>query len=214
MQTTIAENQKIMWLPMNDITSTIEYDTRTCVSAPVKQPIVWKVSKVDNTNPNGIVHYTLAQERWNEHTDAFEYEHEEEKDDFSPIFDPKRKVIGMYADYYISNITPTEPKENTPNNIYGKITYKANPEIRVGGNFKKFTLTFYDGNEEIKVPEGEWSYEINGADCSSILDIDDQREILRLKFVGDSEYIGSVITITYTTTDNIKTSLDVEVIGL
>lgn len=215
VQTTTPENQKIIWLPMNELTSTITYDQRIVVSSVVKVPIVWSVSKVDNTNPNGITHYTLAQDRWNEHTDAFEYEHEDGKEDFSPIFDSKRKVIGMYADYYVSNITPTEPEIETPIKIYGKIFYNAQPELRVGGSYKKFTIKFFDGEEEIKLLPGDWSFTMNGQDCSALLTTIKQDGLIKVKFNGDSDYIGSVITIKYITTDmKIDTSINVEVIGL
>lgn len=213
VQTTVAENQKIIWLPMNDITSTITYDERIAISAAVKTPIVWSVSKVDNTNPNGIAHYTLSQERWNEHTDVFEYEHEIGKDDFSPIYDSSRKIIGIYADYYTSNITPVEP-EMTPPSYYGEITFSAKPEVKVGGGYKKFTIKHYRNGSEIPLPTGTWTYTIDGVNCSSSLDVIQSGDLLKIKFIDSDTYIGSVITIKYTTTDGIETYQDVEVVGL
>ena len=214
IQTSVPENQRICLLPMNDLSSTIFYDQRFAISSPIKIPISWQASKVDNTNPKGIQTLTFAQTRWNEHTDAFEYEHEDGKEDFSPIFDSKRKVIGMYADYYLSNITPTEPEIETPIKIYGKIFYNAEPTLKVGGSYKKFTIKFFDGEEEINTINGNWTYEIDEVDCSSLLQINQQDNIVKIKFIGGDSYIGSVITIKYKTINKIETSVDVEVVGL
>lgn len=215
MQTTIPENQRICLLPMNDISSTIFYDQRFAISSPIKTPISWIVSKVDNTNPKGINTLTFAQNRWNEHTDAFEYEHQDGMEDFSNIYNPKRKIIGMYADYYLSNIKPIEPEIETPNKIYGKITYNASPELKVGGSYKKFTIRFYDADEEITLLPGNWLFTLNGNDCSNLITTIQQDNLIKIKFVGGNEYIGSVINIAYITDDNkITTSISAEIVGL
>lgn len=215
VQTTIPENQNVAWFPMNEITSTIFYDLRIVKSAPIKTPIVWKVSKVDNTNPKGITHFTFSQDRWNEHTDAFYYDIDKKhnKREFTHEFDLSRPLLGIYADYYSTNITPTEYKPET-RNVYGKITYNSQPEIKVGGGYKKFTVTFYQDDKEITLPNGTWSFEKDGADCSDLLEIIYSDNIAKVKFVGNDSYIGSVVTIKYTTEDNDIAFVDTEVVGL
>jgi hypothetical protein len=200
---------------MNEITSTIFYDLRIVKSAPIKTPIVWKVSKVDNTNPKGITHFTFSQDRWNEHTDAFYYDIDKKhnKREFTHEFDLSRPLLGIYADYYSTNITPTEYKPET-RNVYGKITYNSQPEIKVGGGYKKFTVTFYQDDKEITLPNGTWSFEKDGTDCSDLLEIIYSDNIAKVKFVGNDSYIGSVVTIKYTTEDNNIAFVDTEVVGL
>lgn len=213
VQLTMPENQRVCVLPMNEISATIFYDQRIAISSPVKTPIIWKCSKVENTNPKGLVRLTFAQERWNEHNDAFEYEHIDGQDDFSNEYNSSRKVIGIYADYYSSAVTPVEP-EISVSFIRGEITYSALPQLKVGGGYKKFTVTFYEGDEIIDFLPGSWSFEINGEDKSDIVSITENENLLKVKFNGDDSYIGSVMTIKYTTDNGIETSVDVEIVGL
>ena len=213
IQLTMVENQRICILPVNDRSTTLFYDTRVVISIPMKEPLVWKISKVETNNPKGVIHFTFAQDRWNEHTDAFEYEHEDGKDDFSSIYDPARKVVGMYADYYESNIEPKDPEIHL-SNIYGEFTYSGQPQVKIGGSYKKFTVTFYDKGNEISLPSGNWKYEIDGNDASYLLSIIEFNEIVKVKFNGGDEWAGSILKIKYTTTTGEEASVDVELIGL
>ena len=70
---------------------------RLVLSALIKKPHVWQISKVENTKPLGIIKITLDQDSWDEHTDYVNLETGE-----------------MYADYYTSDIAPTDPTEPTP----------------------------------------------------------------------------------------------------
>lgn len=214
IQLTMPENQRVCVLPMNEISSTIFYDQRIAISSPVKTPVVWKCSKVDNTNPKGLVRLTFAQERWDEHNDAFEYEHIDGLTDFSNDYDSSRKVIGIYADYYSSTLVPKEVEIENTSNIYGTIIYKAKPQLKIGGGNKKFTIVFLDGDEEIDLIPGSWSFELNGESISDLVEYKEEGNVLSVKFLGDDSYIGSIIKITYTTSTGIITSVDVEIIGL
>lgn len=217
VQTTTPENQKICILPMNEVSSTIFYDQRIVISSVIKTPITWQVSKVENMNPPGTNILTFSQSRWNEHTDAFEYEHEDGKDDFSPFYDSSRKVIGMYADYFKSEITPVEPQKEPTQNIHGEITYSGQPQIKVGGSYKKFTLQFYKDNELLSMmPDNNWEYLIDGVDCSNLFLVIPEDNTIKVKFnnaIGDESYIGSVLTLR-NITNNITTSIDIEIVGL
>ena len=64
------------------------------------------------------------------------------------------------------------------------------------------------------LPEGSWSFEKEGVDCSDLLEIIYSDNVAKIKFTGDDSYIGSVVTIKYTTNDNDIASTDVEVVGL
>lgn len=211
IQLTMVENQRICVLPMNDITGTLFYDQRVAISVPLKEPICWKLSKVETAAPRGVTRLTFAQDRWNEHTDAFHYDDGE----FSPIYYPDRNVIGMYADYYESGITPVEPV--TPDNlpkIYGEITYSALPQVKIGGSYKKFTITFYDDGTEIPLPSGHWEFEIDGTDATDLLSTIEDGNTIKVKFNGDDSWTGAILKLTYITDTNIKTTIDVEVVGL
>lgn len=215
IQTTIPENQRICLLSMNEMTSTIFYDQRIVISSPIQTPVVWKCTKVDNTNPKGINTLTFSQDRWNEHTDAFEYYSKDGIKDFSNKFEPNKKVLGIYANYYVSAIEPTEQtnKDEKPS-IYGNITYNALPQLKVGGSYKKFTIQFYDNNGEIPIIDGIWKFEINNKDVSDLVTTNIDLNTIKVKFLGNDSYIGTVMNIKYITYDSIETSVDVEIVGL
>ena len=200
---TTIENQKICWLSFNEKTSTIFYDQRTAISEPRKEPVVWKCSKVEDMNVKGIIRLTFAQDQWRPHTDYIET-------------DPDGTVIGLWADYYTdSGVAPEKelPKED---NVYSEITYVGKPNIKVGGSFKKFTVTFYDEGDPIDYKLGHWSFAIDGVDASSLIQTDttdvDQNQI-KVKFTGSEDYMGKTLKVEYSSTTGIVSSVDIQITG-
>ena len=125
--------QKI-WIPINPITEQLSYieenkNKRLVLSALIKKPHVWQISKVENTKPLGLIKITLDQDSWDEHTDYVNLETGE-----------------MYADYYTSEIAPTDTTEPifTQSSIYGIITASTST-IKVGGSYKTLTVNLFDG---------------------------------------------------------------------
>ena len=204
---TTVENQRKFILPYNDISKTIFYDQRMIVSPPLDTPIAWRISKVEGINPLGVIHYTLAQDVWNEHTDYIEY-------------DDNGNWLGAYADYYKeinlpSDITSTPEPE--PYNTYAEITYAGTePHIKVNGSYKKITITYYDPTEEIvdQTP-GDWSYWIGDVDASDLVKVfeTDSPNTIKVKFIGDEEYLGKVITIK-NTRDAVVGTLQLQIVSL
>lgn len=126
--------QKI-WIPINPITEQLSYveenkNKRLVLSALIKKPHVWQISKVENTKPLGLIKITLDQDSWDEHTDYVNLETGE-----------------MYADYYDSDISPIDPTEPTPtpSSNYGTITASTST-IKIGGSYKTLTTSVYDEN--------------------------------------------------------------------
>ena len=126
--------QKI-WIPINPITEQLSYveenkNKRLVLSALIKKPHVWQISKVENTKPLGLIKITLDQDSWDEHTDYVNLETGE-----------------MYADYYDSDISPIDPTEltSTPSSKYGTITASTST-IKIGGSYKTLTTSVYDEN--------------------------------------------------------------------
>ena len=103
---TRPDNQFKLWAGLNPITESFWYnsdDTKTMrlvVSAPTKNVLIWSVTKIENAQPIGLQKLTLYQTSWNEHTDGYAYD---EYGNYVP-----------YADYYDSNIEPTDPDTPSP----------------------------------------------------------------------------------------------------
>ncbi len=205
---TSVENQKIIWLPMNEITKKIFYNQRVAISQYREEPIVWKCSKVEDMNVKGITRYTFAQDLWNAHTDYIEKDEDE-------------NVIGMWCDYYDNGeVLPLVPIE-IPTTVYSVLSYSGlKPEMRIGGSYKKFSVTFYDDDEIIDFRNGVWTFTIDGIDVSSLittLDSSQSTDVdvnqIKAKINASAEYIGKVLVVGFESNDGIKSELEINLLG-
>lgn len=187
--TTSVQNQNIVWLPMCPYTETIYYtyingdynNQRLIISAPIEQPITWKVSKVDNYQPFGIQKITVAQDRFNPHTDYVNLETGE-----------------MYADYYSSAVTPVDTDMVNTNTCSIKVN---SAKIKVGGSYKLLTALFYDNNgTDITndITNIQWNFSIEGNvlnnDLLGTLSTNNSNQI-KIKFANDRTYLTRLIDI-------------------
>lgn len=203
--TTIEDQGKFL-VPLNRETEKIYYGLRLLIDAKVlTEPRSFEVSKINRITPNGLVRVTLAQKLFDQHNDYIEK-------------DEDGRVIGMWADYYKSDIPVEDPKETPePQKIYCKITHTGTkPEVKIGGNFKTFTVKFYDDVGETYVRHGFWKYEIDGKDAQNLIEtkiISDDK--MKLKFHADEDsYIGKDLVISYVSDGGISTSITMNIAGL
>ena len=197
--TTSQENQNKVWLPLNTITEKIWYtneqsqNMRVLVSAYTDNPVAWTISKVETANNLGIQILTLYQDFFDQNKDYIEK-------------DSNGNIIGLWADYYDSNIEPTDPDtpSPTPSTIYGKITASTST-IKVGGSYKTLTLKLYDAdNNEVtdnySSATFDWSCYIKGNETD---DLSDKVTWLngnlfnqaKIKFADDRSYLNKVLII-------------------
>ena len=192
--TQTAENQEVMWLPTNEDTKTIFYDTKFLKSESGRMPpLAWKVSKIEDTAAIGITRFTMTQEQ------------------FDPARDNAEKMIG---NYYESAVSPEIPEtEETPTISDLEITYSGSPAVRAGGGYKKFTLkSRVDDNLVDCTDDIEWSVDFPDGDVTklttSVVD-----NIFKVKCTNDYSLIGKTFTIT-AKVENSSKSMIVEVISL
>ena len=193
---------------MNDITKTIFYDQRVVISQLRDEPVVWKCSKVEDMNVKGIARYTFAQNLWNAHTDYIEK-------------DEDGNVVGMWCDYYDNGEVLPTPLPETPSTIYSILSYSGlKPDMRIGGSYKKFTVTFYDDNEVIEHKNGTWTFSIDGTDVSSMittLDSSQSTDVaenqIKAKIATSTDYIGKILVVGYESDDGIKSELEINLLG-
>lgn len=203
--------QKI-WIPINPFTERLSYlngegkNQRIVLSAPIEKPLVWQVSKVENTKPLGIIKITLDQDVWDNNTDYVNLDTGE-----------------MFADYYDSNIEPTDPDtpSPTPSNTHGKITASTST-IKVGGSYKTLTLKLYDTDDN-EVTDNyssatfDWTCYIKGNETDDLSDkvtwlngsLFNQKKI---KFTDDRSYLNQILIIKCVV-DGVEVSEEFELIG-
>ena len=209
------DNVDKAYLPLNDITENINYvdenstNQRMIISAKTKHPLAWKLTKLENTKPIGLLQLTFSQTSFDQNNDYIE------KDDDG-------NIIGMWADYYEST-TPTDPDtpSPTPSTIYGKITASTST-IKVGGSYKTLTLKLYDvdGNEvtdNYSSTTFDWTCHIKGNEADDLSDkitwlngsLFNQKKI---KFSDDRSYLNKILVIKCVV-DGIETVEEFELIG-
>lgn len=192
--TQTVENQEVMWLPTNDDTKTIQYDTKFLKSEPGRYPpLSWKISKVEDTATQGITKFTMTQEMFNSSTDNAEL---------------------MIADYYESAVEPELPEmEEIPTISDLEITYSGKPVVRAGGGFKKFTLKSRVDDKLVDCTDDiEWSIDFLSGDSTKLQTLIDGN-IFKVKCINDYSLIGETFTITAKTKYSLK-SMVCEVISL
>ena len=202
---------------MNSISETIFYNHRIIIDnrGVSTEPRAFQISKVNRVSHNGICTVTAAQDRFDQHTDYIEK-------------DESGNVIGMYADWFKSDITPTTVLPDISRDeddhsilipsITSTITVTGKPQFRIGGSAKTFTITFKNEEGEI-LPDhdpGMWSFyvgdELLPNNLFDLTLLDDGVKI-KVKFLGDDSYIGKILTVK-NTSEEITASLDVEILPL
>lgn len=170
-----------MWLPTNDDTKTILYDTKFLKSSPGRYPALkWTITKIEDTAIEGISQFTMAQTQ----------------------FDPaKDNADLMIADYWESAINPELPELEEIPTVYNlEIIYSGLPAVKAGGGYKKFTLKQHVDDKLVDATgDVEWSVDFGGNEDKLDLPIQDKSYICKVKCVNDYSLIGKTFTITATT---------------
>lgn len=197
-------------MPLTRETENIFYNLRIIIDNKIlTEPRAWRVTKVNRVGVKGVSMVTLAQDHFDKNKDYIE-------------LDENGNVIGMWADYYKSGITPEE-NTNKEDNSYAIISYSSvNPEIKVGSNtFKKLDVTFYNGDNLTTPILGVWEitsdYTYNGNTISQIIETEIVNDYqLKIKIPKSSiadMWIGKKMTVKYKYNKQ-EVSYDIAIKGL
>lgn len=204
-------------MPLNPITENLWYtkeddkNMRMVVSAKTKHPIVWTLTKVENASPLGIQTLTFYQNYWNEHTDYIEKNSD-------------GNIVGMWADYFSSEITPTDPSTpSSPSPPLSFITAKISTStstIKVGGSYKSLAVNlFNDSDEDVTSEyvdaEFTWVCSIGDEDWTDKVTWRNGTEFnqMKVKFPSDSSVLNRILSIKCVITIDDK-SVESEVLQL
>lgn len=193
---TSQENQDKVWLPLNPITEKIWYtnesskNMRVLVSSFTDNAIAWQISKVENAQPLGVQKLTLYQDFFDQHRDYIEK-------------DSDGNIIGMWASYFDSEITPTDPSTPTtpPSSITARISASTST-IKVGGSYKNLTVNlFNDSNEDITTEYADatftWTCSIDDEDWTDKVTwrVGTEYNQKKVKFPNDTSVIGKILSV-------------------
>lgn len=191
--TQTVENQEVLWLPTNDDTKTILYDTKFLKSSPGRYPpLRWTITKIEDTATEGISKFTLAQ------------------DQFDPTKDNAELGIANYYDSYV------EPEivemEETPTVSDLEIIYSGSPAVRAGGGYKKFTLKERVDGKLVDATDVTWNIDFQDGDLTK-LESSVKDNVLKVKCLPFYDLVGRTFTVIAERKHSSK-SLIVEVISL
>lgn len=185
-----TDNQNKLILPMNSITEKFWYtdddskNMRVIVSALMENPTVWKITKCESASPLGLQKLTLYTNFFNEHTDYVNFETGE-----------------MYANYFDSEIAPTDPSTPTPSSITARISASTST-IKVGGSYKNLTVNlFNDSIEDITTEYADatftWTCSIDNEDWTDKVTWRAGTEYnqKKVKFPSETSAIGKILTV-------------------
>lgn len=193
---TSQENQDKVWLPLNPITEKIWYtmdsskNMRVLVSSYTDNAIAWTISKVENAQPLGVQKLTLYQDFFDQHRDYIEK-------------DSDGNIIGMWANYFDTNITPTDPSTPTtpPSFITARISASTST-IKVGGSYKNLTVNLYnESNEDITTEYSDatisWTCFIDDEDWTDKVTWRNGTEYnqKKVKFPNNTSVIGKILSV-------------------
>lgn len=184
-------------LPLNDITKSFGHvlenneNQRLILSAKTDNPLAWKVSKIENTKPIGIIKSTLKEDVFNPTTDYIEYDENNEY------------IIGMWADYYSSIIEPKtlEEYEHEKKQEVHCIIESSNYSINNGKSYRTLTCIYHDEYENdissAYIDEEKlYKFTIDNEDVSEFVKyiVKEDKNKLKLKFNND-KYIGKLLNV-------------------
>ena len=150
------------------------------------RPLVFEVSKLEDTFPCGVTKVTLKQDHFNKNTDNTEL---------------------RICNYYESPVTPQEP-------ISEDITLSCSGStrtLRVGGSKRIISVT-----SDIKDNSVTWSYEFKGSklsieELSNDFEISEGENTLSINALLNYDNLGKVIKITATLPNKQPSSIELEV---
>jgi hypothetical protein len=186
--------QKVL-LPLNNLTENIRHlkedgtNQRLIISAKSTKPLTWKVSKVENTKPIGIVKLTMEEDSFNVRKDYVEH-------------DDDGYIIGMWADYWQNpDVEPSTPDMTVTTTTRCELTASTS-SIKDGGSYKTITAKYYSGNDEVTDTYRDenhlWSYLVGNEDVSDNIteSVQADANIIKIKFkTDDRRYLGKALTV-------------------
>ncbi len=139
-----VENQNKIWLPTTPYTQTLNYGQFVLMNDDGRAiPLRWKVSKIEDLQPQGLTKVTFTQEMTSLHTDCAKFgiadwcKCEDHTTTKSEVCKYCREKEPCYIDAGLEM-----PEIEYP---HGRILYNGKDStLRVGGSSKVFTVEFWD----------------------------------------------------------------------
>ena len=186
-------------VPTNSDTVKIGYNQRFIISDPKRYPpVVYQVSKIEDTQPHGLTTFKFTQET------------------FDPVHD--NAELGI-CNYYDTELSPIDSSDK-PIHERLEITYNGTkPTVKVGGSEKVFTVQLPEDNHfDVKwsLSDGTNTYGDSYENYTKIFGdytVTTEDRNLRLKVARNYDIVGTILTIKALCADGSEGEVKVEVVG-
>lgn len=196
----MGNNVEKILLPLNPVTESIYYtddneNMRMIISAKVKQPNTWRVTKVENTKPPGLLSVTVEQTPFNPHTDYLE-------------INENGDIVGMWADYY-KGTTPIEIPSAETSSIRCVVSASTN-NIKIGGSYRTLRARLFNKNNEDITAEyiigaSNWKCYLNNEDITDSSDVtwskQENNGEIKVKLANNRSYLDESLKFVCTVDD-------------
>lgn len=197
---TFVDNITSAIMPTNDDTVTIGYNHRFMITDPRRTtPLVWAVSKIEDSTPFGLTEFKFTQET------------------YSPTLDNKELLL---CNYYDSEMTPSVPDSEPSSTDVFDIKYNGTkPSIKVGGSAKVFTAQLPDSNHfDImwSLSDGVKTYKKSYDNYTATFGdytVTAEDRTFKVNVALNYDLVGTILTIQAECADGSKGEIQVEVIG-
>ena len=199
-RTTAVDNVTAAIVPTNSDTVKIGYNQRFIISDPKRYPpVVYQVSKLEDTQPHGLTTFKFTQETFNPDADNAE--------------------LGI-CNYYDTELPPIESSDK-PTHERLEITYNGTkPTVKVGGSEKVFTVRLPEDNHfDVKwsLSDGTNTYGDtydNYTETFGDYTITTEDRNLRLNVARNYDIVGTILTIKALCADGSEGEVKVEVVSV
>ena len=190
---TFVDNITSAIMPTNNDTITIGYNHRFMITDPRRTiPLVWTVSKIEDSTPFGLTEFKFTQET------------------FNPVLDNKELML---CNYYSNPVEPEKVDTETKLKARAEITFSGKKaDVKVGGSFKTFTPVF--SGEGVTVDK--WLISDEKGDITTDTENYTVQYVgskMKLKVAQNYSLIDKVLIVKVIGTDGSTAKLSVGVIG-
>lgn len=187
-------------LPLNDDTKILKRDKRFVVDLmDIETPDVYKLTNREVIINNysyfdrgGTISLTLSYDAFSKENDKL-------------VADGTGNKVWI-CDYKEPTTlpSPTDPGDDEPDKspilLRTEITYKGNPELKIGGTYKAFTGKFYDESNSEVNDTGVWSVD-SIDELSRFVDYTTTGNVIKVKILNSDSAIGGMVRLKYSSKD-------------
>lgn len=190
---TLQSNQFMVYLPYDNETMLLDDNKRIHMSKNIRKCKPYEITRIDDISydftDKGLINLIFTQVQASPTNDKL-------------VDDGTGNKVWICD--YNTPPSPSDPGDDNGNQspilLRTEITYKGNPELKIGGTYKTFTGKFYDESDNEVINVGVWSIDTID-ELSRFIDYTILGNVFKVKILNSDSAIGGMIRLKYSSTD-------------